>query len=253
MPFIYEPKGAAGEYARYACTVYKGCEHRCRYCFAPDVMRQTRDAFHGTVYPRSGVVEGVAREAPRLKAKLKPGERVFLSFISDPYPGIEAVSCTTRRVLIVLKDAGIPVAILSKAGIRSTADFDLLKQMDAEYGQSLVWASDAMRQHWEPMAASVESRIEAFKMAKAAGLRTMVSVEPVIDPDQALGAMTLMLPYVDVFKVGKIQHVERIAGMETAPVVDWKAFAEEAVSLLTRAGKQFLLKRGLKELVAEGV
>jgi len=30
---IYQPKGAAGEYAKYACNFYVGCSNRCHYCY----------------------------------------------------------------------------------------------------------------------------------------------------------------------------------------------------------------------------
>ena len=32
MKPIYKPKGAAGEYAEYACNLYDGCTHGCTYC-----------------------------------------------------------------------------------------------------------------------------------------------------------------------------------------------------------------------------
>ena len=30
---IYQPQGAAGEYAKYACNFFKGCSNSCSYCF----------------------------------------------------------------------------------------------------------------------------------------------------------------------------------------------------------------------------
>ena len=35
MNAIYEPKGAAREYAELACNLYTGCNHGCLYCYAP--------------------------------------------------------------------------------------------------------------------------------------------------------------------------------------------------------------------------
>ena len=30
---IYQPKGAAREYSRWACNLYNGCSNRCDYCY----------------------------------------------------------------------------------------------------------------------------------------------------------------------------------------------------------------------------
>ena len=33
MKIIYQPKGAAGEYAKYAVNFVVGCEYGCKYCY----------------------------------------------------------------------------------------------------------------------------------------------------------------------------------------------------------------------------
>ena len=56
VKIIYEPKGAALEYAPLAANLYSGCVHGCRYCFVPGVMRKTRETFHAKAEPRKDVI-----------------------------------------------------------------------------------------------------------------------------------------------------------------------------------------------------
>ncbi len=37
---IYVPKGRAREYSPLALNLYRGCEHRCSYCYCPRIDRQ---------------------------------------------------------------------------------------------------------------------------------------------------------------------------------------------------------------------
>ena len=50
-PPIYKPSGAALEYGDLALNIYTGCNHGCYYCFAPNVLHKTREAF-AKVEPR---------------------------------------------------------------------------------------------------------------------------------------------------------------------------------------------------------
>ena len=39
LEIIYQPRGRAREYADYAANLYRGCDGRCGYCYAPSVLR----------------------------------------------------------------------------------------------------------------------------------------------------------------------------------------------------------------------
>lgn len=45
MKIIYEPKGAAKEYSELAVNLYLGCNHGCKYCFAPRCMFKTKEEY----------------------------------------------------------------------------------------------------------------------------------------------------------------------------------------------------------------
>lgn len=37
--YIYAPKGQAGEYSPLATNPYRGCGHKCAYCYVPQVIK----------------------------------------------------------------------------------------------------------------------------------------------------------------------------------------------------------------------
>lgn len=243
MKAIYEPTGAAREYAPLAVNLYSGCTHGCRYCYVPGILRMAREDFHRRVMPRDGVLGQLQRDAKRLCREGRRN-RVHLCFTCDPYPLHDFVA-TTNNALAILRFAGFPVSILTKAGLHAARDFYVLRSMDAEFGVSLAWADDTKRAAWEPGAAPVIERVKSLQLAKHVGIATWASVEPVIEPAEALAAIRLLIPVADVIKVGRWNHDK------AANAIDWRAFAREAKALLEGAGVRYVLKRGLAELVEE--
>lgn len=155
------------------------------------------------------------------------GERgpVLLCFTSDPYQPCEEEHRLTREAICILSYAGLEVRVLTKnPTLAITSDLDVLRAANVEFGVSLAWTSDEDRVKWEPHAGTVAERMDALAIAHENGLRTWVSIEPVIDPAQALDV--LLLDTVDVFKIGKLNH-DKVREAQ----IDWRAFL---VDVLTR-------------------
>ena len=69
---------------------------------------------------------------------------------------------------------------------------------------------------WRP---PIAERIEAIREAHAMGIFTWVSVEPVVDPDEAIKVVESLRGEVDFWKIGKLNHDrQREAG------IDWRRF-----------------------------
>jgi hypothetical protein len=49
--YIYAPRGQAGEYAPLAANPYRGCGHRCVYCYVPKVIKMSRGDFDAGATP----------------------------------------------------------------------------------------------------------------------------------------------------------------------------------------------------------
>ncbi len=238
---IYETKGRAREYFELAANLYQGCEHGCLYCYGPDVLKVSREAFHKRPTARRAALQLLAQDAKALQEK---GETrpVLLSFITDPYQPIETEWRLTRKAIEILHAADLPVAILTKGGTRAAADFDLLGPADM-FGATLTFATKAKSLEWEPGAAEPFDRLNALRQAHDKGIQTFVSLEPVVYPDDTLQLIREAAPFTDFFKVGKLNY-------KRPPVeVNWAEFAWNAVRALQATGKRYYVKEDLAKYI----
>lgn len=185
MEIIYEPKGKAKEYASLAVNLYEGCDHGCTYCFGPATLKRDREKFHASTHPKKDALQRLSRDAEKLRIAGDDRE-ILLSFVTDPYQTIESETKLTQEAIKILKQNNLRFTILTKGGLRAVRDFDLLAGYDkASFGSTLIFTNEADANKWEPNAPKVDLRIEAIKEANNRGIRTWVSLEPVICPDQA--------------------------------------------------------------------
>jgi len=83
--YIYAPAGQAGEYAPLAANPYRGCGHRCAYCYVPRVLKMDRAEFDSKVTPRPDFLANLRKDAAKYQA-VGSTAQVMLSFTSDVYP-----------------------------------------------------------------------------------------------------------------------------------------------------------------------
>ncbi len=217
MSVVYEPSGRAAEYSPLAVNLYTGCLHKCGYCYAPGVARKKRSVFHTNVQPRDNILGRLEADCKKLQGDFRD---VLLCFMCDCYQPIE--NDITREALLILEKYNMKAQILTKGGLSAVRDFDILARNDWAFGTSLSWINDKLRQKWEPNAATVKGRVNAIQIAKDRGIKTWVSVEPVIDPVNALLVMGALKPFVDLWKVGKINYHKEIEDG-----IDWSRFLED--------------------------
>jgi len=223
MSQIYVPGKAANEYSRYAVNLYTGCNHGCKYCYAPAANRKKREDYF-TVIPTKDTLKHIERDAHHYK-----GENVLLCFLTDPYNSLDTQLQLTRQAIKALRDNGVNPVILSKAGALSTRDFDLLDS-SSWYGSTLTFVNDEDSMEWEPFAALPEERMAVLKEAHERGINTWVSLEPVIIPEQTFELIHLTHGFVDHYKVGKWNHDQR------ANSTDWKKFHSDAKTIMKKYG-----------------
>ncbi|KKL57099.1 hypothetical protein LCGC14_2238760, partial [marine sediment metagenome] len=163
----------------------------------------------------------------------------------DPYPP-ERYESITRGALEILEKNDLKVQILTKGGIRAVQDFDILDRNPGwSFGTTLCFVDDDMREEWEPDATSVADRIEAVIEAKKLGIKTWVSLEPVIDAEEALGVIEALYNHVDLWKVGKLNHMPKVEAK-----TDWKFFLQRVEARLK--GKEYIIKKDLLEAAGKG-
>ena len=240
MSVLYEPRGRAREYAPLAANLYSGCSHGCLYWYAPSALRRKRDEFHSQAKPRSNILKMLESDCRKMNGCKQNSDRVLLCFTTDPYQPIEDEHQITRKAIQILHQYKFSVQILTKAGMRAARDFDLLTKKDA-FATTMTFLDDERSLKWEPRAALPGDRMVAIKKAKGMGIPTWVSLEPVIDPDQALEIIGQTHEYVDLFKVGPLNY------RPEAKEIDWKKFGYEVIELLEKLGKKYYIKQDLKK------
>jgi len=240
---IYEPAGRAREYAPLAANLYRGCGHGCVYCYAPAALRMDKAEFYMKPSARANVLRELEKDCVRLEGKeTRP---VLLSFTSDPYQPLDEELEITREAIKLLKKYGLKVVILTKGGKRAERDFDLLDSGDF-VGASLTFTNTDDSKNWEPHAALPEERIEMLRNAKIVGIQTWASLEPVIYPEQSLELIRITHEFVDLYKVGTLNH------HPYAKKIDWKNFAERAIATLKEYGVKFYIKKDLRKYLGVG-
>lgn len=242
MRVIYEPKGRAKEYSELACNWYLGCVHGCKYCFAPGCVRKKISDWQTDVCLRDNILELFRKDAEEMHKNhdLRP---VLFCFIGDPYQPIEEKHRITRFVLTIVEEFSLNNRILTKGAYDLVKqDFALMKRANTEFGVTVCFVDDELRKQWEPFAAPVEDRFMLLEEAHKLGIPTWISLEPVIDPEQALAVIRRAASYVDFWKVGKLNHMKEVADR-----VDWKKFYRDVVDLLESLGAKYYIKDDLRK------
>ncbi len=233
---IYETKGRAREFNELAINLFTGCGHNCIYCYGADVTHQTKENFEKQPQIRVTAYD-VLKSAWEWRNK---GEtrRVLLCFITDCYQPLEQETQLTRKCIIALHEAGLNVIILTKGGIRSMRDFDLLTPQDA-YATTLTCFSNKDSEYWERYAALPMERVDALIRAQKLGIETWVSLEPVIYPDDAMTFVKMLHKVVGHWKVGTMNYHPH------GKTIDWHKFGWEMKELLDRLNAKYYFKRDL--------
>ena len=204
---IYQPPGAAGEYAKYACNFYIGCSNQCEYCYC--------NRFKWGNVPK---LKACFKNSPEcalqtfekeLEANLPELQKygLFFSFSTDPMIANATIYLTGRAVACCVHNA-IPVKILTKRADwldyhSYFTDFycleseKILVKKYVAFGFTLTGHDEK-----EPHASTNAERIEAMRKLHEAGFKTWASIEPVIDFESSLNMILATKDFCDLYKIG---------------------------------------------------
>ncbi len=244
MSVLYTPKGRAREYSPLAVNHYSGCTHACAYCYVPTIppykfKKNARDTFHSCPKPRTKLIQQLERDCRNNPGN---GERVLLSFTTDPYQPLDSKYRLTRQVIQTLHAHGYAVQILTKGGSRALYDLDVFTVRDA-FAVTMTLLSDEHSLKWESGAALPSDRIYALHAFHEAGIPTWVSLEPVLNPESALEIIRQTHSFVDLFKIGKLNH------HPLEKRIDWCDFGVRAVEMCESYGQPYYIKDDLEALL----
>lgn len=241
--YIYAPAGQAGEYAPLACNPYRGCGHRCAYCYVPLMTHQKRKDFDAGAVLRNNFFEGLFHDA-RLYRAAGITEQVMLSFTSDPYHLGD--TDPTRAVLEVLIEHGLGFCTLTKGGTRALRDIDLFRPGRDSFASTLTSLDDAFSENWEKDAALPGDRIAALQAFHDAGIFTWVSLEPTLDVESSLAIVEKTHRFVDLYKVGRVNY------LPMTKTTDWREYTLRMIDLLDHVGAKAYIKKDLQPYLPDG-
>lgn len=200
---IYQPQGAAGEYAKWAINLYHGCSNGCTYCYnrrgvlshafgdKPELAAsivKARDKLLNEYLKKNNMtahdaipqkvirdttdvaaLEIVAKDIMRIgEDVIREDGGIFFSFTCDPFdPDIDVDML--RMIVFVLLDRQIPVTILTKNvdWLENDKWKDFL-ELDTDYPDDLlhnltIGFTITGKDKLEPNAPSTEERIGALR------------------------------------------------------------------------------------------
>jgi len=221
---IYEPRGRAREYGKYAINIYTGCIHGCLYCYAK--KWQARE-----VKPRPGILEMIRKDC-----KAFHDETIFLCFTCDPLQEIK--ENITEEVISIIKKSGNHVNILTKGKYNVKQIINLLDKDDL-FGVTLTFLNQEKSKKFEPNACLPQERIENLRLAKESGVKTWVSIEPVIEVKESIAVIKESMDFVDEYKIGKLNHY--------FSNINWGDFLRDVRKIMEENNKRYYLKEDLKK------
>jgi DNA repair photolyase len=240
---IYAPAGQAGEYSPLATNPYRGCGHKCAYCYVPGVLRMTRPEFDAGAVERPGFLAALEKDARKYRA-LGITEQVMLSFTTDPYhPGDTSL---TRKTIECLQAHGLGICTLTKGGTRALRDIDLFRPGRDAFASTLTSLNDEVSLKWERGAALPVDRVSALWKFHDAGIFTWVSLEPVLDTAAAIEIIRQTHGIVDLYKIGRVNYT----GL--TKTTDWQRFTEDVLTVLAQTGAKYYIKRDLQPYLPAG-
>lgn len=240
---IYAPRGQAGEYAPLSTNPYRGCGHKCAYCYVPRVLRMDRKEFNSGATERTDFLKKLQNDAAKYK-RLGITEQVMLSFTTDVYhPGDTSL---TRDVISEIISAGLGFCVLTKGGTRSLRDIDLYRADRDAFASTLTTLDDKFSKKWESGAALPGDRIAALKQFHDAGIFTWVSLEPTLDVHASEQILRETHEFVDIFKIGRVNY------LPMTKTTDWEEYTHRMIAVCSELDIGHYIKKDLQKYLPDG-
>lgn len=207
MNAIYKPKGKAGEYAKFAASIFVGCSNGCEYCYLKKgVLAKTMGGDHPKLKKvftdQDDAISQFKDELIRTSLEIRNAGGIFFTFTSDPcLQETWPVFAECARFAMTM---GCPVTILTKCveWLKESSAANLIRMSHAIPDMLCVGFTLTGHDDLEPSAATNEERIEAMEFLHSVNVKTFASIEPVVDPESAMKMIFKTHRFCDLFKVG---------------------------------------------------
>lgn len=211
------------EYATDQITIRKDCPFDCDYCWRKLPINQNR---LNRFPPRP--IETALKYANARKRRV-----IMVSFFSEPYTLGEKYERITKKVLQILVPTKHTIMILTKNPILAERDYRLLK--DNCWMGSTITAPYKIPD--EPYASHNPERIKALKLAKSLGIKTWISLEPILP--HVINDIPLLIKnthtFIDYYVIGRLDYETQL-GYSKIPKRFYLPVLRKVIQLLHKLG-----------------
>lgn len=158
----------------YSLNLYRGCQHNCAYCYAPNILKISREKWGDIVDVKTNIPLVLSKEIRKKKQGV-----VGISTVTDPYQPIEKKYRLTRYCLEQLLKYDFPINVQTKSSL-VVRDTDLLSRFSkVEVMVSIGTLNDNERKLLEPKSSSIQRRLEVLREFSNVGVQTSVFFGPI--------------------------------------------------------------------------
>jgi DNA repair photolyase len=166
--------------SKYGISPYTACQHGCLYCDGRAEKYFVQGEFERDIIIRKNLPQLLEKELPKIREK---GFLCIGSGVSDPYQPLEQVEKVTRECAAILSEFDLPVVVMTKSSLVQR-DLDMWSKVNSKTRfllmMSLTFCDDFMRARFEPVASSVQDRLQTLDLFKKAGCATGVLAMPLL-------------------------------------------------------------------------
>jgi DNA repair photolyase len=161
-------------------NIYRGCGHRCIYCFAQYSHKYLEADFFKDIFVKTNAAEILAKEFSKKGWK---GHPVCIGGVSDPYQNAEADFEIIPKVLKVFIEYKNPLVFATKS-ILLLRDIDLFAELakvtEVSVAVSVSVLNENYRKLIEPNAPAALDRLNMLKKLKDIGCNTGILLMPIL-------------------------------------------------------------------------
>jgi DNA repair photolyase len=169
---------------RWSLNLYRGCTHRCHYCYArlshTYLGMNADDDFETKIVVKTNMPEVLRQE---LRRRSWTRERVAIGTATDAYQPCEGRCRLTRRCLEALRDGDTPVSIVTKSTL-ILRDLDLLTELAHGPGATVYFTITTLDPDLgrllEPGTPPPNKRLQVMQRLTEAGIPCGVFLAPIL-------------------------------------------------------------------------
>ena len=166
---------------RWDLNIYRGCEHKCQYCFALYSHKYINSTnFFGDIYVKKNIVECFEKQ---ISSKRWKRTVVNIGGVTDSYQPAEKQYKLMPEILKLCIKYKVPITLSTKSKL-ILRDFDLFAELarlvPVNISCTITTVNENIRKLIEPNAATSQERFNNLKEFSKTNVNTGIFIMPII-------------------------------------------------------------------------